>query len=125
VPTQFQHYFPKEMFPELNIKRTKTEDGFKMVTTIIEDTFNEDVSNWYSQHLYAMKEPLLFNGETKKEIYRFTWLRTFHNPIAIRIERINSQYYLYWKRLSGAGGYEPGNLIEEKSRELTKLEWQT
>ena len=46
------------------------------------------VNTWYSKHLFVMREPLIYGDKSKNEVYRFTWLRTFHNPIAIRIEKM-------------------------------------
>ncbi|WP_198513494.1 hypothetical protein [Confluentibacter lentus] len=99
VPTDLnQPYFPKKIFPDFYI-------------------------NWYSKHLHAMKEPLLFNKKNDKEIYRFTWLRTFDKPMAFRFEKINNSYILYWKVLSGSGGYEPGEIEMERLKILTEKEW--
>lgn len=78
---------------------------------------------WYSRNLRALKEPLLFNKSFDKEIIRFTWLRTFHNPIAIRVVKSEQSIDLYWKLCDGAGGYEPGNLIINRSKKLKIGEW--
>lgn len=59
----------------------------------------------------------------KKEIYRFRWSRTFHNPIAIRIEKHGEVYTLYWKLCNGAGGYQPGELIINKHKVIDKATW--
>ena len=56
--------------------------------------------------------------------YRFTWLRTFHHPIVIRIENINEEYFLYWKVGKGAGGYKPKGLLKEGKRKITVKEWE-
>jgi hypothetical protein len=85
-----------------------------------EDTF---FVKWYSKHLYAMREPVIFLDKSQNEIYRFTWLRTFHNPIAIRIEKHGENYNVYWKLCSGAGGYEPGKLIIDKQNLIVKNTW--
>jgi hypothetical protein len=80
-------------------------------------------NNWYSMQLYKLGEPVLFSNVSKKEIYRFTWLRTFHHPIAIRVEKNGTVYTLYWKMCDGAGGYDSGKLIVSMSRPLSKKEW--
>ncbi|OOQ58022.1 hypothetical protein BC343_10180 [Mucilaginibacter pedocola] len=74
-------------------------------------------------YLQALKEPIIYADKTNKEIYRFTWLRTFHNPIAIRIEKDGSNYKLYWSVCDGKGGYDPGKLVVAKSRNLNKQNW--
>ena len=79
--------------------------------------------DWYSRHLSALEEPVLSDSLPTK-IFRFTYLRTFHNPIVIGLVNENDTITIYWKVSDGAGGYEPGNLVEDKSKELTLKEWE-
>jgi len=79
--------------------------------------------NWYSKHLKALNEPVLSDTLSAK-IYRFTYLRTFDNPIVIKIENKNDSISILWKISDGAGGYEPGEIIENESKELTTVDWQ-
>ncbi len=119
-----QFYFPKEMFPEIEMNYIRVNDSTtKIETKKIKGKYDNFVMKWYSQHLFAMKEPLLFNKKINKEVYRFTWLRTFNKPVTFRIEKDNCEYMIYWKVLSGAGGYEPGELITEKSKKLAEKDW--
>jgi len=78
--------------------------------------------NWYARHLNALDEPVLSDSLSTK-VFRFTWLRTFHNPIVIGLENKNDSITLYWKVCDGAGGYEPGKVIKNKSKALTIKEW--
>jgi hypothetical protein len=125
VPTdKNQSYFPKEMLPEVTTDWIKENDTtYSIKTKVKKGTYNEFVANWYSEHLHAMKEPLLFNKKTEKEIFRFTWLRTFDKPMTFRFEKENNRYILYWKVLSGAGGYETGTIEIERLKILTEKEW--
>jgi len=92
-------------------------------------TFSEKVSadrftsSWYSKHLVALKEPSLFekSQNSKGEAYRFLYLRTFHNPICLRL-KINDDNSgtLYIKRTDGKGGYEPGKLSKETMKQVSK-----
>lgn len=70
-----------------------------------------------------MKEPILADCEEDIEIYRFTWLRTFHNPIMIRAQKVKSNFTLTVKRLSVQGGYEPGQIIMNKTFKIKETEW--
>ena len=79
--------------------------------------------NWYSQHLTALDEPMLSDSLPTK-VFRFTYLRTFHNPIVIGLANSNDTITIYWKVCDGAGGYAPGNLVEDKSKKLTLKEWE-
>jgi hypothetical protein len=52
-------------------------------------------------------------------IVRFTWLRSFHHPVAIRLFRSgDGRWMLTTKVASGAGGYKPGHLTTNVTREL-------
>jgi hypothetical protein len=83
--------------------------------------------NWYSRHLAALEEPsLLETLNDQKTYFRFVWLRTFHNPVAIRIELSpDFKATLFYKIADGAGGYEPGRLTKSESRSLSQSEIDT
>lgn len=76
---------------------------------------------WYSKHLEAMNEPAM--SDLPGETYRFTWLRTFHPPISVRISCHEERCTLVAKRLNGAGGYEPGEIDYEAERQFDPIAW--
>lgn len=82
-------------------------------------------SKGLSYFLQKVDEPCLYNQHNSEasEIFRFTWLRTFHNPICLRLEKINESYMLYWKLMDGAGGYDYGKLKTSKSKKISNTEW--
>src|SRR5262252_10747569 len=80
-------------------------------------------NGWYSKHLKAMDESSLNSMAESDETYRFLWLRTFHHPIAIRVWRKSEERNMAFKELDGAGGYDPGKLIANRTRRLTADEW--
>ena len=104
-----QGYFPLNIFTDTSIYV-----GY--------DTFHVE---WYSKHLIAMEEPLMFNKKQDKSTFRFLWLRTFHNPISIRIDKKSDLYSLTWKLCDGAGGYDPGKLVINKTKTIDKKTWDT
>lgn len=111
---------------ELNFAKDSTDLFFPLESfrdTSLFVGYDTMVVNWYSDHLFAMQEPILFDSENNFEIFRFTWLRTFHNPVAIRIQKNEGQYQLVWKVCDGAGGYKPGNLIVDEKKTLSKSVW--
>ena len=84
-------------------------------------------ANWYSTQLKALEEPSLleFAAKPSCESYRFLWLRTFHHPVAIRLDvRADGTGVLSTKVSSGAGGYGPGHLIENISRPVFREQVQ-
>jgi hypothetical protein len=102
-----EYFFPKSAF--------STREGD-------DDEFTR---TWYTKHLRAMSEPSLSCGLAHEEdTYRFTWLRTFHHPISVKISRTKSQIRLEAKELSGAGGYEPGKILRKTNKILTSAQWQ-
>jgi hypothetical protein len=80
-----------------------------------------------------MREPSLYfccvtTGESYRvlpaaESYRFLWLRSFHHPVAVRVWRSGAEHFLVVKQLSGAGGYAPGRLSVDRTRQLSNDEW--
>jgi hypothetical protein len=85
-------------------------------------------NEWFSKHLRAAGEPSLYlptigTSRIPQSIIRFTWLRTFHPPVVVRIERLNTaQPLLIAKQLSGAGGYDPGKVTKDTQRPLSRSE---
>ena len=89
------------------------------------DSLDNFRNQWYSKQLFAMREPIISKDTSRIEIYRFTWLRTFHNPISVRIERQSNCYLLSWKQCNGAGGYEPKDLIISQQKIIDQNIWYT
>ncbi|MDB4924074.1 hypothetical protein [Mucilaginibacter sp.] len=75
---------------------------------------------WYSLKLEAMNEPVIYKHKSGVNSYRFTWLRSFHHPIAIRINKNNNVYSIYWK-MSDNGKYE--KLVTDKHKIISKATW--
>ena len=75
------------------------------------------VNDWYSAHLSAMSEPVLV-PKPDRRTYRFTWLRSFHRPIAIRVDATSEGATLTAVELDGAGGYDPGKELRRIERKL-------
>ena len=85
-------------------------------------------AKWYSRQLRALGEPSLLTlaANKKAESYRFLWLRTFHHPVAVRVDlQADGSWILITKVASGAGGYSPGTLTTNTSRQLTAQEAQS
>jgi len=100
---------------------------FPVATRIDSDKcigFDSFTNEWYSRHLRAMNESVLYGGKLNKEIFRFTWLRTFHNPVVIRIEKENDSVNLFYKMTNGAGGYEPGEIVIDSRKKLALNDWE-
>lgn len=66
---------------------------------------------------------LLSKSDLSKEAYRFLWLRSFHHPIAVRIERSSNKTDLFFTELNGAGAYEPGTILSRERRSIDHSQW--
>lgn len=121
LDTTINHwYFPFYYFLEIK-DSWQTDTTVNIIHQVHYTTFTLE---WYSSHLKSMNEPVLF-ADNSNNIYRFTWLRTFHAPIIIRVEERDNVYMLFWKQTNGAGGYGPGQLVDDESKRLTGNEWNT
>jgi hypothetical protein len=79
-------------------------------------------ARWFAKHLRAMGEPSLLEASKDKNLvaYRFLWLRTFHNPISIRVNiSPTGTASLTTVVTSGRGGYEPGNVSKNEVTEIS------
>lgn len=81
------------------------------------------VRRWYSQQLRAMNEPSMWCGSTADTEYRFTWLRTFHHPIAVRVTSNNNVARIEAVELDGTGGYDPGKELRRVLRPMSREDW--
>lgn len=103
----------------VNWKTNYSVNVLNRVTGVESASFHLD---WYSKQLIALKEPVL-NDPSSTKVFRFTWLRSFHNPIAIRLENKKDHITLYWKACDGKGGYDSGKLVTDKKKKLSLKEW--
>lgn len=88
-----------------------------------ENQLNKFRNAWYSKMLFALHEPTLFNSRDTSETFRFTWLRTFHNPMSIRVTKIRDQCVLTVKITAGTAGYGAEKVIKDTSFFITRNEW--
>ena len=99
-------YFPRETFSN---KKWKESDDFH--------------NDWYGKFLKVMDEKSLIESSSEIEVYRFLWLRTFHHPIFVRVERDGKNIRLVSKELDGAGGYDSKKIIKTINTTLDETQW--
>ena len=114
-------YFPTGHFMTL----AKDWECDFSIDLLFEYEMSEGTIDWIKEQLIDLKEPNLYlnNISGDIEVYRFTWLRSFHNPIAVRIEKIKDKVMLYWSIGRGMGGYAPKGIKKERKRKISVTEW--
>jgi len=109
-----------------NIERTPEINYFPK--ELMSGDFNDDYETTYrhcSQHLQSMDEPVLAHLQDEfKEVYRFLWLRSFFQPIVIRVEKNQSDFSIITKETEGAGGYYPKKLSRKTDNKLNHEHWK-
>jgi hypothetical protein len=118
LPDKGQYYFPVSNFIELP-NGWDTNYKADILRAVNLSSF---LLRWFTYQLNAFNEPIIFNQLTDT-IYRFTWLRSFHHPVVIRIQKTKGKILLNWKMADGAGGYDPGNIIVDKEKVLSENKW--
>ncbi len=120
------YYFPLQQFPEM-MPADKTDSGaillfslytpaqhgrkadtfetYGRISPYSYDTFRV---RWFSRDLWRLQEPVIYNVPLgpDDEMYRFTWLRSFERPMAVRLSKRGKEYLLTWRV---ASVYVPGN----------------
>lgn len=115
-PSETSGYFPGTLFE----RRVNCDFGLRPRPVL--SGFEDE---WYSEHLRAAGERPLSFAPGSPDALRFTWLRSFHAPTIVRVDWApTGEATLTATMLSGAGGYEPGEVAETVSRSLTPDEVQ-
>ena len=110
--------FPGKSEEISKIKKGKTDFFPKEIFVI------DFLETWYGSNLKEMKEESFLKiSDKNKEAYRFLWLRSFHHPIFVRIERNQDKYNLVAKEFDGKADIKPGKLLQTDEKTISKEEW--
>ena len=124
IPLADARTAPGEVFPA-RLSEIRTDCSFPAVQNPpLLDEFSRE---WYSRHLVAAGEPSLVSIAEAAPVggmhLRFTWLRSFHPPVVVRVSAMSpGEMEMTAKLLSGAGGYEPGKIAQQVDRTLDPAE---
>jgi hypothetical protein len=101
-----------------------SEDTYFPVNTFGQSVVYSDfLAGYYSGFLSIMDEPSLFQASRNSNLhaYRFLWLRTFHQPVVVRLQVEEQEAGLLIAKVTdGRGGYEPGKLILNETSHLSR-----
>jgi hypothetical protein len=89
--------------------------------------FPKGKESYYTYYLAAMKEPSLQAAEAKADDFhfRFTWLRSFHDPVSIRVWSHQSQIQCHYIALGGKSQDSPGTPKDEETLAVSEEQLQT
>jgi hypothetical protein len=120
-----QYYFPKLLFPRIeNEVEEKSESKYRMIRKVYSGEFDHSSLKYYSENLFDMNVPLLFNRAMSKSVYRFLWLRSYMNPILITIEKNHKRYLLTSKEIQKTTGSNSKNAVVIQRKKISKVEWK-
>ena len=116
---RYNWYFPFESFLELE-KSWETDYKTNFIRELKNTAFTQ---NWFSSELLAFNEPLL--SSMNHDVYRFEWLRSFHVPVAIRLERTGKHIMLYWKMPKYNQDLDIYESYKDGQKKISLKKWDT
>ena len=111
-------YFPPETFAELP-DNWMTDYNINVINKLENQSFSNELFKIYLDTFHEQT----INDKLPYKIYRFTYLRTFHNPILISLINKNDTITIHWKVTNGQSGYDFGQLVINESKKLTLKDW--
>jgi hypothetical protein len=78
-------YFPKDSLFFASGENRVSADSF--------------VKKWFSETLFLLREPVLYNYTGDGEFVRLLWLRSFDNAVVVRVNRFQDTIYACIKEL--------------------------
>lgn len=80
--------------------KDSTVQFFPKALTDKDSIIDIDPYNWFSANLHLARERILYNNYLGYDSYRFTWLRSFDEPIFITINKQFDEYWMTIKKLN-------------------------
>ncbi len=68
-------------------------DTFHFTSDSNNRTADSSIKLRYSEILFRLKEPVLYNYSGKQEIVRFLWIRPFDNPVVVRVNNLEGTIF--------------------------------
>lgn len=112
-----------ELFPE-NLSEMRSPCRFRRGQPAVLDGFKRD---WFTRHLRAadglpLPDYVAGDADITRQV-RFIWLPSFHHPVVVRFYQRDGEAWLFAaEELTGAGGYDPGDIGRAVARQLTAEE---
>ena len=109
-------YFPLNTFLDSSAIKDDSTGNFVYFSKI--DTFSLE---WFSFNLQTMKEPILYSQYLGKEVYRFSWFRSFNSPVIITLEKDNDEFHIITKMTNRLFQRSSIKLLDFKTDMVTEI----
>lgn len=114
----------REIFPGLSEEVSKVRSKYSpKMNQNKYGTADIFMNGWYVSFLKAMSEKSLLKVSKDTEVYRFLWLRTFHHPVFVRIEKRGNYIQLVSKEMEEDGRYPTRNVYRKVNKTLDIAQW--
>ncbi|MCW1921693.1 hypothetical protein OKA05_03955 [Luteolibacter arcticus] len=97
------------------------DDAFKVIADPAGKAyFPEGRASYYTKYLSAMKEPSVLSPQEKgvERVFRFTYLRSFHDPLVVRITETGDTVTARAVRLEMDQQYQPVKIVSDRTWKL-------
>jgi hypothetical protein len=99
-PSKYDYVYPND--PKISDVLGRPHDSttfsfpekIRLKDTLISTGIDSSMQRWYGEILWTAKEPVLYNRYLGHDIYRFTWIRSFHLPVVISLHRDGRDVWL-------------------------------
>lgn len=101
---------------------TRAQQYFPAGTLSSDQKMEEFSSDWYSQELESLHEPVLYPHSKHPDelVYRFLWLRSFHPPLCARLDIYNGFALLTFKEGKFHDVVQPGGLSRARTIRISR-----
>lgn len=82
------------------------------------------IKNWYSEILFNLQEPILYNYSGEGESIRLLWIRAFDNPLIVRVSKFKDTVYANIKELKNKTYENQPQILKDTIIQLDAQKWQ-
>lgn len=90
----------------------------------IDDKLDDYRNKWYSMRLADLNEPRFLNiTDNKRRLFRFTHIGLTTNPFTVRIEKVDSIVFVYYKQTGGDDDDLERPFLKEIQKRIQISDW--
>lgn len=112
-----------------NVPRDSTTGYFSkdsLFFALGENRINADsfIKNWFSETLFLLKEPVLYNYTGEGEFVRLLWLRSFDNAVVVRVSKFQDTIYACIKELKAKSYDAKQQILKDTTILIPVKKWE-